>query len=69
MADMDGLSDTNSLLGAAAVAHYLGVSARTVERQARRGELPSVKVGRSRRYDLGQIRRVLEARGREGGRA
>jgi excisionase family DNA binding protein len=53
------------LLDVREVARLLKVSVSTVERLTRRGELPSVKFGRSRRYFRADVMAYLEAH-REG---
>ncbi len=40
----------------------LGVSPGTIDNLRTRGELPSVKIGARRLYDLGDIRRYCDAR-------
>lgn len=40
----------------------LGVSPGTIDNLRIRGELPSVKIGARRLYDLGDIRRYCDAR-------
>ena len=47
------------------VADLLGVFKHTVERAARRGEIPSFKFGRSRRYRVSAIRALVEGRSEE----
>ena len=48
------------LLNAGEAAEYLGLKADTVYRKARLRELPSVKVGRSLRFDLRALERYVE---------
>lgn len=43
-------------------AKFLQISAFTVQQMARRGELPSVKIGRFRRYEPTEIRRYVASR-------
>ncbi len=45
----DGLLDVHG------AANFLNCSVATVERMTRRGELPSIKFGKLRRYDKAQI--------------
>lgn len=58
--------DAGELLNVRQVAELLLVSVSTVERLTRRGELPSVKFGRSRRYFRRDVMAYLD-RHREGG--
>lgn len=48
-------------VGAGAVAQRLNVSARTVYRLAKERKIPSVRVGRQIRFDLGEVDRALRA--------
>ena len=50
-----GRVDAEALIDAPAVAELLGCSLATVERRTRRGELPSIKVGRLRRYQRAAV--------------
>jgi excisionase family DNA binding protein len=47
------------------LAEYLAVSDRTIRNWIRRGELPSYKLGASRRIDPGDVDAFLEARREE----
>ena len=58
--------DAGELLDVREVARLLKVSISTVERLTRRGELPSVKFGRSRRYFRRDVMAYLDQH-REGG--
>ena len=49
-ARLSGRSDTDALVDCHAAAALLGCSVPTVERLTRTGEIPSMKVGRLRRY-------------------
>jgi excisionase family DNA binding protein len=58
------------LLSTHEVAHALGVSERLVKKLIHAGSLPSLKVGRLRRIDAGDLRAWIEgqrAAGRPGG--
>ena len=48
------------LLNAVEAAGYLGLKVDTVYKKARLRELPSVKVGRSLRFDLKALERLIE---------
>jgi excisionase family DNA binding protein len=48
------------LLNAEQAAEYLGLQVDTIYRKARLRELPSVKVGRSLRFDLEALKRFIE---------
>ena len=48
------------LLTTRETAEYLGLATETVYRKARLRELPSVKVGRSLRFDLQALERYVE---------
>jgi excisionase family DNA binding protein len=52
-----------SLLSKSELASLLHVSTATVDRLARHGALPFVRVGDVRRFDLEAVRRALEERG------
>lgn len=43
-------------------ARALGVSSGTIDNLRRRGELPSVKIGTRRLFDMDDLRRFIEAR-------
>jgi excisionase family DNA binding protein len=51
------------------LAEALNVSKATVRRLAAAGELPLLRVGKQLRYDLAEVKRVLEARGQRGARS
>lgn len=53
---------TGPLVDAATVAQDLGIDAETVRAQARRGDLPGVRVGRLWRFDLAEVRAHLNQR-------
>lgn len=59
---------TDRLLGAAEVAGILGVSRRWVEDATRRGEIPSVRLGRFYRYRAESIAAWVEEAERAGSR-
>jgi excisionase family DNA binding protein len=48
------------LLNAGEAARYLGLQVDTVYKKARLRELPSVKVGRSLRFDVEALQRFIE---------
>ena len=50
------------LLNAVDLANILGVCRETVRRMARDGRIPSVRVGKSVRFDLDAVRRHLGAK-------
>jgi excisionase family DNA binding protein len=50
-----GRVDTEALMDAPAVAELLGCSLATVERRTRCGEIPSIKLGRLRRYERSAV--------------
>jgi excisionase family DNA binding protein len=62
----DDAERQGELLDVREVARLLKVSVSTVERMTRRGELPSVKFGRSRRYFRRDVMAYLDQH-REGG--
>ena len=43
-------------------ARLLGISAGSVDNLRTRGELPSIKIGAARRFDVADLRRFVEAR-------
>ena len=47
---IEGLAASHEYLDAAGAAEVLGCSVPTVERRAKSGEIPSVKIGKLRRY-------------------
>jgi excisionase family DNA binding protein len=56
------IDSPDRLLTLAQVAEYLAVSERTVKRLAGRRRLRCVRLGRSVRFDLSDVRRWVEAR-------
>jgi excisionase family DNA binding protein len=48
------------LLNVEETAHYLGLDVDTICRKARLREVPSVKVGRSLRFDIEALNRFIE---------
>jgi excisionase family DNA binding protein len=58
--------DPDRLLDAEEVADLLGVCRRTVDTLRAAGELPSIKVGRTRRYPRGAIEAYIERKLEEG---
>lgn len=44
------------------IAEYLGTCEKTVRRLCDRGEVPSVRIGRSVRIDIKKLEEILEAR-------
>ena len=48
------------LLNAEGAGVYLGLSTHTIYKKARRREIPSVKVGRSLRFDVAALDRYIE---------
>ena len=56
-----------ALIDSTALARELSLSPSTVERLAKRGEIPSVTAGRRRLYDLEAVRAALEATNEKGG--
>lgn len=56
-------SDGRALTDAHGVAELLGCSVATVERRTRSGEIPSIKIGRLRRYDRAAVLRQNEKGG------
>jgi excisionase family DNA binding protein len=43
-------------------ARLLGISAGSVDNLRTRGELPSIKIGAARRFDMADLRRFIDAR-------
>jgi excisionase family DNA binding protein len=57
------------LLSLAEAADYLGIRPRTVEKLAHTGQLPFIKLGRSTRYELGDLDAFIERNRRRNRRA
>ena len=51
----------SSLVGAEVVARHYAVSPSTVSRWAASGAVPCIRIGRTIRFDLEQVRETLEA--------
>ena len=49
----------DSLLTTAELAEYLRIRRETIVRKARKGELPSIKIGRQFRFDKSEIERWI----------
>ncbi|TWT79122.1 Helix-turn-helix domain protein [Planctomycetes bacterium CA13] len=60
---LSGSFDPESLIDVHGAADLLGCSVPTVERLTRSGELPSVKVGRLRRYHRGELLKRVSKKG------
>ena len=60
----DGQMNGDSLLTSAELAKYLRIRRETVVRKARKGELPSIKIGRQFRFDKSQIKGWIKERQR-----
>ncbi len=60
MPSQDPQHDTEKLLTAHEVARRLAVSRSTIARLRRKGRLPSVQIGRARRWKLTTIRNFID---------